>query len=648
MLVRIFQVWQQVTEKLKPVALISMPSLSARHPSFQLALLKPLMERAGIPAQQFSLFMYLGSRVGWRLAETLADVWPCLVGEWIWSKSAFGEQANSEDDSYFAAYAGLFETICDRAGCTLEDIRRLRDTGAPEFIEFCLDAVDWSRFGLIGFTVVFQQLVGSLALARALKQRYPHIPIIMGGASLEDDIADEIMRNCPQIDYIHCGDAEISFPEMVRRLYSGRSMEGLPGIMWRDGQGAVRYGGRAPNFMDMNRTPLPDFDEYFYARQASGYEQSDAVQELLVPFEAARGCWWGEKNHCTFCGLNRSGMEFRAKDPDKVLEQLEALSRRYGQFYFNAIDNIMAPEYVEKLFGRLAAANSDLCIHYEIRPNFSRSQLGRLRRSGLFSVQPGIESFSTNILKIMRKHSTGMRNVELIKWCTYYGINSLYNILCRFPGETEEDYRVQSEIASKITHLQPPYAIVKARADRGSPMYTEPETQSISGLVPARCYQYIFPSSFDLRRISYYFDHKMANTVNDDVYEELFGRVGAWQAGWNSPNRPFLKYRKAWHSIAIFDGRQSEVLTYSYHDDAAALYEYCAEARTPRDISASFGNEPWIQESINDFVSKDLMLALDGRYLSLALPENRYFDVRDVPERQSRQPAPELTELIAR
>ena len=640
--------WSSVAENLKPVALVSMPSLSARHPSFQLALLKPLLESAGIPAQQFSLFMYLGTQVGWRLAENLADVWPCLVGEWIWSKCAFGDQANTEDDNFFAAYAGLFETICDRAGCTLEDIRRLRDVGAPEFIDFCLEAVDWSRFGLIGFTVVFQQLVASLALARALKQRYPNIPIIMGGASLEDDIADEIMRNCPQIDYVHCGDAEISLPEMVRRLYSGRSMEGLQGLMWRDEQGSVRYAGRAPNFMDMNRTPLPDFDEYFYARQASGYEKSDAVQELLVPFEAARGCWWGEKNHCTFCGLNRSGMEFRAKDPDKVLEQLEALSRRYGQFYFNAIDNIMAPEYVEKLFGRLAAANSDLCIHYEIRPNFSRSQLGRLRRSGLFSVQPGIESLSTNILKIMRKHSTGMRNVELIKWCTYYGINALYNILCRFPGEAEEDYRVQSEIASKITHLQPPYAIVKARADRGSPMYTEPETQSISGLVPARCYQYIFPQDFDLRRISYYFDHKMANTVDDDIYEELFGRVGAWQAGWNSANRPFLKYRKAWHSIALFDGRQPEVLTYSYQDDAAALYEYCAEARTPRDIEATFGNDAWIEEALNDFVSKDLMLALDGRYLSLALPENRNFDLKEMPERQSRQPATQPAELIAR
>jgi ribosomal peptide maturation radical SAM protein 1 len=619
--------------KPKPVALVSMPSLSARHPSFQLALLKPILESAGIPAQQFSLFMYMGNQIGWRMAETMADVWPCLVGEWIWSKAAFGEDANTKDEEYFAAYADLFETICDTAGCTLDDIRQLRDEAAPQFIDFCLNSVDWSRFGLVGFTVVFQQLLGSMALARALKQRYPDLPIIMGGASLEDDIADEIMKGCPQIDYVHCGDAEISFPQMVERLYSGQGMEGLLGIMWRDSAGNICYDGRAPNLMDMNRTPLPDFDEYFYARKASGYEESGYAQELLIPIEAARGCWWGEKNHCTFCGLNRSGMEFRAKDPENVLDQLEALARRYGQFYFNAIDNIMAPEYIEKLFGKLAAANSDICIHYEIRPNFSRKQLGKLRRSGLFSVQAGVESLSTNILKIMRKHSTGMRNVELIKWCTYYGINSLYNILCRFPGETEEDYRVQSEVAARIVHFQPPYAIVKARADRGSPMYTEPDSQLVSNLVPAKCYEYIFPESFNLRRISYYFDHQMGNTVNDDVYDELFGRVGAWQAMWQQPDRPYLKYRKSLSTVTIFDGRRErQEQVFTYHKGPAALYEYCAEARTPRDIATNFGNDSWIEDALKDFVNDDLMLHLDGRYLSLALPENSYFELDETSE----------------
>ena len=76
--------------------------------------------------------------------------------------------------------------------------RGIRDKDAPDFIDFCVDAVDWSRFGLIGFSLVFQQTLASLALARALKQRYADIPIIFGGASLEDDIADESCAGAPR------------------------------------------------------------------------------------------------------------------------------------------------------------------------------------------------------------------------------------------------------------------------------------------------------------------------------------------------------------------------------------------------------------------------------------------------------------------
>ena len=55
-----------------------------------------------------------------------------------------------------------------------------------------------------------------------------------------------------------------------------------------------------------------------------------------------------------------------------------------------------------------------------------------MREAGIGAIQPGIESLSTNVLKLMKKHSTGMRNLELMKWCTYYDINNLYNILVGF------------------------------------------------------------------------------------------------------------------------------------------------------------------------------------------------------------------------
>ncbi len=608
---------------MKPVALISMPTLSARFPSFQLALLKPTLERAGIPVQTFSLFMYFGTHVGWRVNETLADVYPSMVGEWIWTKAAFGDFA--KDENYYEIYRGNLDAISARAGCSFDDLRRVREHAAPGFIDWCLTSVDWSRFGLIGFSVVFQQTLASIALARALKERYPHIPIMMGGATFEDDIAEEIMRGCPQVDYIHCGDADETLPHAIARVYSGESMKGMPGIMWRN-NGEVVFNGRAPNLADMNKTPVPDFDEYFYARKEGGYQWWDDAQEVLLPIETARGCWWGVKNHCTFCGLNRAGMEFRSKRVEDVIHQLDELSRRYGILDFNAIDNIIEPEYIDKLFGQLSAANTDIRLHYEVRPSLSRLQLKHMRKGGLFSIQPGVESFSTHILKLMKKHTTGVRNLELIKWSTYYGINNLYNILLRFPGETAEDYRRQVDVISKIHHFQAPWAIAKARADRGSPMYTDPESQSISRLVPAACYDYLFPKDrFNLSRVSYYFEHEMSNTVDDAQYDEIFAAVDNWQDRWRQRPRPFLRYRKAWATIIIKDGRNGSPKTSTYTDDYATLYEFCADAHSRKEISARFDDAAWVEGALEEFVNKDLMVHLDNRYLSLALPENPYY-----------------------
>ena len=613
-------------ESIKPVALISMPTLSARFPSFQLALLKPTLEREGIPVQTFSMFMYFGTYVGWRITEALSDVYPCMVGEWIWTKAAFGDFANNED--YFEIYSSNLESICKTAGCTVADLSDIREKAAPAFIDFCVNSVDWSRFGVIGFSVVFQQTLASIALARALKERYPEIPIVMGGATFEDDIAEEIMKGCPQVDFIHCGDADETLPKTIRRLYSKESLAGMPGVMWRGGdQGdQIKYAGRAPNLSDMNKTPVPDFDEYFYARKEGGYGRYNSAQEVLLPIETARGCWWGVKNHCTFCGLNRSGMEFRSKSVDNVIEQLDQLSHRYGILDFNAIDNIIEPEYINKLFTKLADANSDVHLHYEVRPSLTRAQLKLMRQGGLFSIQPGVESLSTHILKLMRKHTTGMRNLELIKWSTYYGINNLYNILLRFPGETAEDYRAQCDVISKIHHLQAPWAIAKARADRGSPMYTEPESQSISRLVPSACYDFLFPKDrFDLNRVSYYFEHEMGNTLQEDEYNEIYHAVGVWQYRWRQRPKPYLRYRKAWATILIEDGRNGSTSTTTYSDRYAQLYEYCADAHSAKEIAAQFDGAPWVDEAIQEFVERNFMVQLDNRYLSLALPENAYF-----------------------
>jgi hypothetical protein len=117
----------------------------------------------------------------------------------------------------------------------------------------------------------------------------------------------------------------------------------------------------------------------------------------------------------------------------------------------------------------------------------------------------------------------------------------------------------------------------------------------------------------------------MGNTLADPEYNEIFEAVDTWQYRWKQQPRPYLRYRKAWATIRIEDGRNCSPKVSTYSDTAANLYEYCADARSRKDISAKFDDAPWLDAALEEFVAKDLMVHLDYRYLSLALPENPYY-----------------------
>ena len=117
----------------------------------------------------------------------------------------------------------------------------------------------------------------------------------------------------------------------------------------------------------------------------------------------------------------------------------------------------------------------------------------------------------------------------------------------------------------------------------------------------------------------------MGDTLSDDGYDEIFEAVELWQRRWRERPRPYLRYRKAWATIFVDDGRNGRAREVAYSGQPAALYEYCADARSPKEIAARFEDAPWVNEALGEFLERDLMVHLDGRYLSLALPTNPYF-----------------------
>jgi ribosomal peptide maturation radical SAM protein 1 len=278
----------------------------------------------------------------------------------------------------------------------------------------------------------------------------------------------------------------------------------------------------------MEELPYPNFDDYF--AQAESYQLLDHMK-VMLPFETSRGCWWGERHHCTFCGLNGMTMKFRHKSSDRAIDELKYLVSRYGNRirYLAATDNILPMSYFNDFVPLLGELGIDL--FYETKANLREDQVAALRRGNVRSIQPGIESLSTTVLNLMRKGVTAIQNLQLLKFCAQYGIDPSWNFLIGFPGESARDYEGVADLIRAVPHFRPPDILSRVRFDRFSPYFTEAEKLGVRSLTPFQGYRYLY-SKFDeetVNDLSYFFTGTFDGQEKIAEYEpELAEGVRAW------------------------------------------------------------------------------------------------------------------------
>ena len=86
-----------------------------------------------------------------------------------------------------------------------------------------------------------------------------------------------------------------------RRSRAGAMLAGIRGMVYATRPASRRHRPAGADRATSTRCRCPTSRDYFRALDASG-AAPDVAPTLL--FETSRGCWWGAKSHCTFCGLN--------------------------------------------------------------------------------------------------------------------------------------------------------------------------------------------------------------------------------------------------------------------------------------------------------------------------------------------------------
>ena len=409
-------------------------------------------------------------------------------------------------------------------------------------------AIARRSFPVVGCTTTFEQTAASIALLDRLKELRPETVTLLGGANCDGEMAHGIRSLGSRVDFVFSGESEQTFPAFLEALGRGE-LRADPIVIGEP-------------CMELDSLPTPRFGE-FYEQLAAFVPDSPLRSEgpLWLPYETSRGCWWGAKRHCTFCGLNAQTMTHREKSPARVLADLGQLLSAHPTRQVCMVDNIMPHSYFQTLLPRLAEELPGLAIFYEQKANLSLNNVLALKRAGVHVIQPGIEALSSSLLTRMRKGVSAVQNLALLRYARSCDLALNWNLLYGFPGDSAADYQETLALLPLLAHLNPPGGLYRLSIDRFSPYFDQPRDFGVGRIEPLAGYASVLPDGAAVEKVAYHFTADYASGIfaDHDLLAELESAVARWQVAWGAADQapPSLALTQVEEDLyLLFDSRQ--------------------------------------------------------------------------------------------
>ena len=597
------------------IALVNPPFASVRRPTIGLAQLRAAVARTlpqavvEIVHLNHELARWIGLRAYQSVAESLGAT-TIGLGDWLFRALAFPEVA---DDP--SGYLDRF--LASQSTATTSELLAWRGA-LGGFLEAAVAEHGLAEADVVGITTMYQQTAAAIALARVLKRGLRPPQVVVGGAGCEAEMGATLARRVEVFDAVFSGPALRSFPAWLQQRAAGQPSESpaLRGVF--SGQ---RLAGASPDVaqevgegLDIEVDLPLDYDDFLSSLDRCLPGQVQPILQL----ETARGCWWGERAHCTFCGLNDATLGFQRMPPEQALREIERLLRYVPRVRaFEAVDDIMARDYPTELFSRLRLPPG-VSLFYEVKPTLDDAELATLARAGVRAVQPGIESLYTDTLRRLRKGLSAAGNLAFLASCARHGVRPIWNLLVGAPGESAASWEATAALLPRIVHLPPPTGVYRIRFDRFSPYFLHPDAHGLD-LQPLPFYGLVYPwPAEDLARFAYYFEDRAADPAREAQLAVWIARIqreiDAWRARWAGKERPVLARR----GDLLVDTRGEDRVEHRLDIGEGVALSALERPRSPAELGAALGlSALQAEERVALLLDRGLLFEEGGRYQSL-------------------------------
>ena len=557
------------------------------------------------------------------------------VGDWFFRQSAFPEQEDNSE-AYFRRYYPQQDKE------TKEFVRYLKEKREQldDFLDSQIERYGMADALVVGFTTMFSQTGACLAMARRLKNINPDIITVIGGANCEAPMGKEIAKYVEQIDYVFSGPGLKNFPEFLQHCMNKEfsKCNSIHGVFTKKNCGPISKG-----LVTIGQcTPIRDYGEELDINTKVGLDYKPfiatykknfpkAMNRLNLTFETSRGCWWGQRSHCTFCGLNGSSMAYRSMNADLALEQFKDLFEYASDCsIYQCVDNILPKNYLKEVLPFIEPPPNST-IFYEVKADLQEEDMRVLAKARVKEIQPGIESLATSTLKLMKKGTTAFHNVTLLKHCVTYDVRPHWNLLIGFPGEGKEVYEKYLQDLPRLMHLYPPNGCFPVRFDRYSPYFNKAQEYGLN-LVPMDFYSYIYPFDKEsLKNLAYYFFDTNISAEYSTTMIRWVGKIrqrfNVWASKWNGNGngngnglRPQLYFKQDGDATVVYDSRFDKAVEHRLSPVAIEILKSTEKPRFPNAIHLADVPDADIEKQIAELDERGLIFWEDGRFVNLVLP----------------------------
>jgi ribosomal peptide maturation radical SAM protein 1 len=514
------------------VLLIIPPFHSVKYPSLAAHLIQACCRKAGFPVRVLYANILLASVIGEDPYEEFChSPEGTFIGERFFARCAFGLPSLGHRASRMFESNWVIGPNKDWEISPDPDDDKARQPMSPSMmrrLEKCADGylddvakiVNERNYKIVGCSTSFEQTTASVALLNRIKSSKGDAITVVGGANCAGEMARGIASLPSRIDYVFTGECEVTFPRFVQAVLAGQRP-----------QSRIIHG---EPFKDMDTLPLPDYREYHEQHKRFLPMSKLSAVPMEIPYETSRGCWWGQKHHCTFCGFEEEAIAFRQKSPHRVIKDLHLLLGTNPSKTVSMTDSIMPYVYFRTLLPRLAGRFPGVTIFYEEKANLSLAQVLALKQAGIAAIQPGIESLSSSLLNSMKKGVRARQNLALLRYARSADVDLHWHLLWGLPGDEVESYKEILSMLPLIHHLQPPRGMVHLSIDRFSPYFSRPHEFGVSRIRPLAGYYDFLPKEADISLIAYHFTATYSSGSHDSVelIEKLWQEVARWKAAW--------------------------------------------------------------------------------------------------------------------